>query len=111
MANKQSYLGEFEHFVLLSILQLGDSAYGVTIRRQLREAIGRDVSLGALYSTIERLEKKGYVTSRKGEATPERGGKAKRIVTVTVVGIDMLKQTKSQLDVMWKNVDINGAFS
>ena len=76
MANKQSYLGEFEHLVLLSIMQLSDNAYGVTVRRYLKETINRDVSIGALYATVERLEKKGFITSRKGEAKAERGGKA-----------------------------------
>mgnify|MGYP000491650227 CR=1 FL=1 len=104
MANKKSYLGEFEHFVLLSILQLQDKAYGVTIRAQLKTSINRDVSLGAIYSTIERLEKKGFIQSRKSEALPERGGKPKRLVKVTPLGHEELIATKQRMDTMWENV-------
>ncbi len=94
MANKQSYLGEFEYFILLSVLQLKGEAYGVTIRGQLKKIIDRDVSLGAIYSTIERLEQKGFIQSRKSEALPERGGKPKRLVKVTLLGSEELLATK-----------------
>jgi DNA-binding PadR family transcriptional regulator len=104
MANKQSYLGEFEHFVLLSILQLKGEAYGVTIRAHLKKEIKRDVSLGAIYSTIERLEKKGFILSRKSEALPERGGKPKRLVKITPLGHKELLTTKERIDIMWKNI-------
>lgn len=106
MANKQMNLGEFEHVVLLSIMHLEDNAYGVTIRQQLKKAINRDVTLGALYSTIERLEKKGFITSKKGGAKPERGGKAKRLVQVTALGVNMLTTAKIQLVTMWQNIQI-----
>ena len=107
MANKQNYLGEFEHFVLLSILQLKGEAYGVTIRAQLKNAIDRDVSLGAIYSTIERLEKKGLIQSRKSEALPERGGKPKRLVKATSLGHEELLATKKRIDIMWQNITCN----
>jgi len=107
MANKQSYLGEFEYFVLLSILQLDREAYGVTIRAQLKKAIDRDVSLGAIYSTIERLEKKGFIQSRKSEALPERGGKPKRLVKVTPKGNEELLATKKRTDIMWEHANCN----
>ena len=106
MANKQSYLGEFEHLVLLSIMSLGTNAYGVTVRRYLKETIDRDVSIGALYSTAERLEQKGLITSRKGEAIAERGGKAKRYFKVTQDGITNLKQTRNSFEQMWKNLPV-----
>jgi len=106
MANKQTYLGEFEHVVLLSILHLENNAYGVTIRQQLKESINRDVSLGALYSTVERLEKKGFITSKKGEAKPERGGKAKRLINVTALGLKMLSESKQHFETMWKGIQI-----
>ena len=104
MANKQNYLGEFEHLVLLSILQLNGEAYGVTIRAQLKNEIDREVSLGAIYSTIERLEKKGFIQSRKSEALPERGGKPKRLVKATLMGREELLATKNRMDIMWKNI-------
>ena len=106
MANKQTYLGEFEHFVLLSILHLENNAYGVTLRQQLKESINRDVTLGALYSTIERLEKKGFITSKKGDTKPERGGKAKRLVNITAFGLKTLSDSKERLEIMWQNTQV-----
>lgn len=112
MANKQTFLGEFEHFVLLSIMQLNDNAYGVTVRRYLKETINRDVSIGALYSTVERLQNKGLITSKKGEAKPERGGKAKRYFSITANGVTTLKETKNRLELMWqKSVAFNMSIS
>jgi PadR family transcriptional regulator, regulatory protein PadR len=110
MANKRSYLGEFEHCVLLSILQLKDNAYGVSIRAQLKKAIDRDVSLGAIYSTIERLENKGLIQSKKSEALPERGGKPKRLVKVTSSGHKELIETKKRIDTMWENVTCDDVY-
>jgi DNA-binding PadR family transcriptional regulator len=108
MANKQNYLGEFEHCVLLSIIHLGSNAYGVTIRQYLKTAIDRDVSLGALYSTIERMDKKGLITSKKGDATPERGGKAKRMVKITADGKQAVKETKQRFESLWTNIQLLG---
>jgi DNA-binding PadR family transcriptional regulator len=80
-------LGEFEHVVLLAILRLGDEAYGVTIRREIAECTEREPAPGALYTTLDRLEEKGLVASKYGDPTPERGGRAKRYVTVTTRGV------------------------
>jgi len=109
MANKQNYLGEFEHCVLLGIVHLENNAYGVTIRKYLKTTIDRDVSLGALYSTIERMEKKGLITSKKGVATPERGGKAKRMVKITADGKQALQETKQRFESLWANIQLLGA--
>jgi DNA-binding PadR family transcriptional regulator len=79
-------LGEFEQLILLAILRLGDNAYGVTIRAELADRAGRDVAPGALYTALERLETKGAIRSRMSDPTPQRGGRAKRVVTVTAVG-------------------------
>lgn len=79
-------LGEFEQIVLLAILRLGDSAYGVTIREEIYRCTGRSVTPGALYTTLIRMEDKGLLKARTGNPTPERGGKAKRFVTVTNLG-------------------------
>ena len=107
MANKTSYLGEFEHVVLLSILSLKDNAYGVTIREHLKSTVGREVAIGALYSTAERLEKKGLLSSYKGGASAERGGKAKRFFSVTADGISALEETKSHLEKLWQQLPGN----
>ena len=79
-------LGEFEQMVLLAILRLGSVAYGVSIRQEILNCTRRNVSPGALYTTLDRLEKKGAVTSREGEPTPERGGRSKRFYSVTQEG-------------------------
>jgi DNA-binding PadR family transcriptional regulator len=107
MANKESYLGEFEHVVMLSILSLKDNAYGVTIRQNLKQKVGRDVAIGALYSTAERLEKKGLLSSKKGAVLPERGGKAKRYFNVTALGMSALNETKRQLETLWSQASAN----
>jgi len=79
MAKKASnYIGEFEEFVLLAILNQGDNAYGVTIHEALEEATGRSITIGSLYTTLSRLEDKGLVQSWVGEPTAERGGRAKK---------------------------------
>jgi PadR family transcriptional regulator, regulatory protein PadR len=71
-------LGEFEQLVMCAVLRLDDDAYGATIRRELLERAGRDVSAGAIFTTLERLEARGLVTSTYGDPTPERGGRRKR---------------------------------
>lgn len=80
-------LGEFEQVVLLAVLRLADGAYGVAIRREIAECTEREPSPGALYTTLDRLEDKGLVTSKYGDPTPERGGRAKRYFTVTARGV------------------------
>ena len=83
-------LGEFEQLILLAILRLRDNAYGVTIRAELADRAGRTVAPGALYTALERLETKALITSRMSEPTPQRGGRAKRQVTVTPAGVEAL---------------------
>jgi PadR family transcriptional regulator PadR len=80
-------LGEFEQVVLLAILRLADTAYGVSIRHEIADCTEREPTPGALYTTLERLEEKGLVASRFADPTPERGGRAKRYFTVTGKGI------------------------
>jgi PadR family transcriptional regulator PadR len=76
------YLGEFEQLVLLALMRLGDDAYGVSVRDTLLQRTGRDVSFGAIYSTLRRLEAKGLVRSSLGDPEPVRGGRAKKHVVV-----------------------------
>ncbi len=89
----QSYLGEFEQLVILAVLRLGDSAYGMTVHREIKDTARRHTSFGAIYTTLERLEEKGLVSSSVGEATSERGGKAKRYFRVNAAGVRALKET------------------
>ena len=75
---RQSYLGEFEFMVLLAAIRLGDDAYGVPIAREIEQRSRREVALGSVYAALERLEEKGLVTSRLGDPTAARGGRARR---------------------------------
>jgi len=85
-------LGEFETLVLMAILRLGEDAYGIRIRVELEERAGRSSSYGALYTTLDRLEQKGYLSSSIGDPTPERGGRAKRYFQIKATGEAALKQ-------------------
>lgn len=80
-------LGEFEYLILSAAARLGDDAYGAAIRQEIEAATGRRCSIGALYTTLDRLEKKGLVKTGMGDPTPERGGRAKRMVRVNTKGI------------------------
>jgi PadR family transcriptional regulator len=79
-------LGSLEHIVLLAVVRLDANAYGITIRRDIEERIGRRISIGAVYATLDRLEAKGYVSSFLGEPTAERGGRAKRLFKIEAAG-------------------------
>lgn len=109
MAEKEKFLGEFEQIALLACIQLGDNAYGASLRKLLHDEIQRDVAIGALYSTLDRLEKKGMVTSKFGEATAERGGKPKRFFNVTAKGQSALKRAREAMNTMWQDVSIKAA--
>lgn len=92
---KETYLGELEQMVLMAILQLKEEAYGLNIQRELNDRVGRKVSPGALYATLDRLEGKGVVTSRFGDPAPGRGGKPRRYLTVTTEGITALQKARA----------------
>jgi PadR family transcriptional regulator, regulatory protein PadR len=91
--SKRGHLGEFELLVLLAILRVGEDAYGMMIRREIEQRTGRKTTIGAVYLTLERMEQKGYVSSELGEATPERGGRAKRFFTVSPSGRQALRSS------------------
>lgn len=93
--NKSFSLGEFEQIVLLAVLRLEDSAYGVTIQAEIESCAGRKTTPGALYTTLDRLENKGLLCSRCGESTPARGGRAKRFYSVTTEGRHRLVNAQS----------------
>ncbi|MCU1321822.1 MAG: transcriptional regulator PadR family protein [Acidobacteriaceae bacterium] len=85
-------VGEFEYVLLTAAATLGEDAYGAAIREQIESATGRRCSIGALYTTIDRLEAKGMLTTWMGEATAERGGRAKRMVRLTPQGVHAAKE-------------------
>ena len=99
-------LGEFEQLILLAILRLGAQAYGVTIRAELADRAGRTIAPGALYTALERLETKGFITSRMGEPTPQRGGRAKRYVTVTAAGVQALTRALQAYQQLLDGLDL-----
>ena len=90
-------LGRFDHLLLLAVMRLGDEAYGMTIRRELAEHTGREVAAGAIYTALARLETRGYVRSRLGDPTPERGGRAKRYYRVLPAGRRALTPAEAAL--------------
>ena len=99
---KGKNLGEFEQLVLLALLSLEeDRGYGMNVRAVLRDQAHRNVSVPTVYSALERLETKGHVTWRLGEATPERGGRAKKLFRVQPAGLKALREARRTLDRMW----------
>ena len=102
--SKSKNLGEFEIIVMAALIRLGANAYGVTIRQEIEKTAERTVSVGALYATLSRLEEKGFVASRLGEATKERGGKAKRYYDVSATGRAQLEKSIFALNRMLKGI-------
>jgi PadR family transcriptional regulator, regulatory protein PadR len=105
------YLGEFEELVLLTIASLGDEAYGVAIKESIETIGGREISIGALHSTITRLEEKSLIKSWLGGATQERGGRSKRFFELTHQGKVTLNTTKSLRDELWSMSKVNLSLS
>ncbi len=96
-------LAAFEQLVLLALLSLeGDEAYGMNIRRVLHEQARSDVSVPTVYSALDRLESKGFVNSRLGQATAERGGRAKKLFRVEPAGIRALQEVRKTFEAMWQ---------
>ena len=107
----RDYLGEFEHIIILALLRLEDRAYGVTVRQEIEFRTKREVSIGAVYATLDRLEKKGYVKSRRGDPTPERGGRSKRFFRVTAKGITAANRTQRAFENMVEGLDLIRSYS
>jgi len=97
-------LGEFEHLVLLSILRLGEGAYGAAIIQDIETTASRSVNQAAAYLTLQRLERKGWIESMLGPSTPERGGRAKRFFTLRPEGRTRLSSVRGELLAMWRGV-------
>ena len=100
----KEYLGEFEELILTLVGALQEDAYGAAIAEEIETRLKRDVNLSAVHVTLYRLEDKGYVKSKTGGATNERGGRRKRIYTITSAGIAMLKAMKEVRIELWKMV-------
>jgi DNA-binding PadR family transcriptional regulator len=97
---KSPSLGDFEQLVMLALLRIGSGAYGMIVRREIEERTGREVSLGAIYATLDRLEDKAMVSSTVGGGEPRRRGRAKRFFTVEKPGFDALRRSLGAIDRM-----------
>lgn len=106
---KGEFLGEFEQLVLLALLRLGDEAYGMSVRRELEDTAGRRVTFGTVYGTLDRLEEKGFVSSRHGDPDPVRGGRARRFFRVEPEGELALVRSRDMMSRMWKGVRLKSA--
>lgn len=96
--NTRGNLGDFERLILMASLRLGENAYGATIMKEIYNRTGREVSVGAVYTALNRLEEKGFISSQLGEPTPERGGRAKRFITISPLGRHVLQTVESQFE-------------
>jgi len=108
MSNGTPPLGEFEQLVLLAILRLGETAYGVSIRQEIETHANRKVAPGALYTTLERLEMKSLITSATGEPTPVRGGRSKRFYQVSDEGRSRLAAAQRAFQRMAQGLQLLG---
>jgi DNA-binding PadR family transcriptional regulator len=110
MNDQKLSLGEFEELVLLAVLVLGDTAYGVSIRDLIERETGRKVSFGAIYTTLDRLKTKGYVRSRQGVPTQERGGRAKQYIKIEALGETVLSEAQNARSRMLKLIELKPAW-
>jgi DNA-binding PadR family transcriptional regulator len=98
-------LGEFEEVVLLAVLRLEDAAYSIPVREEIRRCARRRVARGALYTALDRLEEKGLLSSRMGDALPERGGRPRRYFKVTPKGLVALRASRRARLELWQGLD------
>ncbi len=101
---KKYPLGEFEEIVLLTVGVLYDEAYGVAIKDEIEKRLERRVSVGALQAALRRMETKGYLSARQGEATRTRGGKRKKYFTITALGKRALEHSKEVRLGLWNDI-------
>lgn len=99
------FLGEFEQMVLLAIIRLEDDAFGGKIREEIEQRVGRTVARGALYTTLDRMESKGLVSSRSGEKQADRGGRPRRYFTVGAAGLESLRESRKALLSLWSGIE------
>jgi DNA-binding PadR family transcriptional regulator len=98
-------LGDVEHFVLVALLRLGGESYSIAIMEEIRRRTGREVAKAAVYISLRRLEEKAFLVSRMGDATAERGGRARRYFKLTPIGRQQLRDVRSAFVEMWAGVE------
>ena len=108
MSPAKKFLGEFEQMVVAAILRRGDEAYGVSIIEDIAAHTGRDVRSGALSLTLDRMERKGLVSSSLGDPSEGRGGRARRYIRVTPEGLALARESRDAMLSMWR--DLDGAY-
>lgn len=101
---RRSDLGEFEELVLLTVATKFPEAYSVLIAEELERELGRSITTGATHAAMQRLEKKGFLTSRMGESSSIRGGRRKRLYTVTVSGGKILEEVRQIRETLWSRI-------
>ncbi|MGD1961185.1 MAG: PadR family transcriptional regulator [Fulvivirga sp.] len=97
-------LGEFEELVLLAVAAMQDEAYSLAITEEINKVTKRNITFGVVHSALDRLEKKGFLKSEMGGATKERGGRRKRIFSISAVGKEAVLKAKDQRDQLWKMI-------
>lgn len=104
---QREFPGEFEQVVLLTIARLEEQAYGMAIRQEIADRTGRDVGIGSVYSALDRMEAKGYISSTVGDPTPERGGKAKRYYELERAGVMALHRAREMFARLWDGLALD----
>ena len=102
-------IDKLEEMVMLALVRLGPNGYGVSIQQEISDRAGRDVSFATIYKVLDRLERKGFVSSRLGERTPERGGRAKRFYRIEAPGVRALNAEREAMDNLWAGAALPNA--
>ena len=102
-------VGVFEEMVLLALLRAGGETYGVPARDEIQRLVEREIAMGAVYATLDRLRQKGMVSSRSGDPDPVRGGRPRRYFRIEPAGVDALRRASHVRDAMWDGVSLAGA--
>ncbi len=102
---RDGFLGEFEQMLLLAVMRLGNEAYGVRLMEELGTRVGRNVSRGSVYVTLDRMEDKGWISSELSASKPEMGGRPRRIVRVTPEGLADLRKSRAALLDLWEGLE------
>jgi DNA-binding PadR family transcriptional regulator len=104
---RSAFLGEFEQVTLLAVARLREDAYGVAIRQEIEKQAHRSVAIGSVYATLDRMERRGFISSTMGKPTPERGGRAKRFYRLSPAGLKALRDARATLDRFWENLELD----
>jgi PadR family transcriptional regulator PadR len=101
---RQNSIGNLDLVTMLALIRLDDEAYGVSISREIKQLVGYEVALGTIYAVLERLERNGMASSKLGESTPERGGRAKRYFRITAKGLREVNRLRRAFIKLWQGV-------